>query len=80
MQFWSPHPKKDIVDLEKLQRMAIKIIKVGKHSYVRRDKIAWAFILERSWLRRDMTKILLNDDYELFTTSFTSRNSGHLIN
>lgn len=36
--------------------------------------------LVRRWLRRDITEILLSSECELFATSCTHRNKGHLMN
>lgn len=38
IQFWSPHHKKDVITLEKVQKMATKMIKKMEHFPMKRGQ------------------------------------------
>uniref|UniRef100_K7EYK1 Reverse transcriptase domain-containing protein n=1 Tax=Pelodiscus sinensis TaxID=13735 RepID=K7EYK1_PELSI len=83
VQMWSPHLKKDILALEKVQRKATKMIRgLERVPYEERLKRLGLFILEKRRLRGDMIevyKIMSGVDKvnKLFTCSHNIRTRGH---
>uniref|UniRef100_A0A8C3RML8 C-type lectin domain-containing protein n=1 Tax=Chelydra serpentina TaxID=8475 RepID=A0A8C3RML8_CHESE len=82
---WSPHLKKDILELEKVQKRATKMIRgMEQFPYEERLIRLGLFSLEKRWLRGDMIevyKIMTGvekvDKEVLFTTSHNTKTRGH---
>ena len=85
VQMWSPHLKKDIPALEKVQKRATKMIRgLERVSYKERLKRLGLFSLEKRRLRGNMievSKIMSDiekvDKEKLFTYSHNTRTRGH---
>ena len=87
VQFWSPHLKKDIVELEKVQKRATKMITGLEHlPYEERLKHLGLFSLEKRRLRANVIetyKIMQGmskvDRGKLFSLSQNTRTRGHTL-
>ena len=85
LKFWSPHLKKDIIALEKVQKRATKMIKRVEHfPYEERLRCLGLLSLEKRRLRGDMIEVykimhgLEKVEKEvLFSLSHNTRTRGH---
>ena len=85
VQFWLPHLKKDIVELEKVQKRVTKMITgLGHLPYEERLQRLGLFSLEKRHLREDMIemhKIIQGMDKvergKLFSLSHNTRTRGY---